>query len=543
MTELGTPRVGAGTLVAPAASGTLAVACSIGLLATSGWLITRASERPPIFALSIAIGAVQAFALGRGVARYLQRLAMHRLALGALGDQRVALFDALEPQAPGGLPTGGAGAVLSAFVADADAVAEGLARRATVSVDVVASVALGTVVAALAAPAAAVALLSGCLVLGAVSWLGARLARRGARSEAALRTELAGTVMDAVRAAPELVAFGRVDLVADRLDAVRRNATAAARRRAAGTAWARGGAVLVGGATLVAVVLTGLAAHTAGRLSGVGLAVVVFGSLAVLDQLQTLPVVLADLDAAAHSAASLKRLSALEDPAPEPVASSDPVPLDHGRGTGLDRATVALAGKVAFEDLSFDAPLGRRVALIGPSGSGKTTALHTLLHFVTCRLGRAKLGGVDVTTLNRAAVARAASWVPDETHIFSASLADNLRIARPDATEEDCTAALVRVGLARFLASLSSGLVTPLGAGGRTCSAGERQRIGLARALLAETPVLLLDEPTAHLDPGGSDKVLPELLSAADGRAVVAVSHDPAIATLVDELVRLPARR
>ncbi|HTX63440.1 MAG TPA: hypothetical protein VMD28_07350, partial [Acidimicrobiales bacterium] len=146
MTGLGSPRVGVRALAAPVTSGTFAAACGVGLLATSGWLITRASERPPIFALSIAIGAVQAFALGRGVARYLQRLAVHRLALGVLGDQRVALFDALEPKVPGGIPSGGA--VLSAFVADADAVAEGLARRTTASVDVVASVALGTALAA-----------------------------------------------------------------------------------------------------------------------------------------------------------------------------------------------------------------------------------------------------------------------------------------------------------------------------------------------------------------------------------------------------------
>jgi len=540
VTGLGSPRVGVRALAAPVTSGTFAAACGVGLLATSGWLITRASERPPIFALSIAIGAVQAFALGRGVARYLQRLAVHRLALGVLGDQRVALFDALEPKVPGGIPSGGA--VLSAFVADADAVAEGLARRTTASVDVVASVALGTALAAFFAPVAAAILVSGCLVLAAVSWLGARVARRGTLAEAELHGAVAGVVMDAIRAAPELVAFGRADLVAERLEGVRAHASAAARRRAAGAAWARASALLAGGATLVAVVLTGLAAHSAGRLSGVGLAVLVFGSLAVLDQLQALPVVLADLDAASRSAASLRSLSSIEDPAPE-LPAPCPVQPDERRGASLERASVVFPGTVAFDGLSLDAPMGRRVALVGPSGSGKTTALHALLHFVTCRRGRATLGGVDVSVLGRAEVARSVSWVPDETHVFAASLAENLRVARPDATDEECIAVLVRAGLARFLASLADGLATPLRAGGRACSAGERQRIGLARALLAETPVLLLDEPTAHLDPDASHTVLPELLDASGGRAVVVVSHDPSIETRVDRVVRLRARR
>jgi ABC-type transport system involved in cytochrome bd biosynthesis fused ATPase/permease subunit len=180
---------------------------------------------------------------------------------------------------------------------------------------------------------------------------------------------------------------------------------------------------------------------------------------------------------------------------------------------------------------------------VGASGSGKTSAVHALLHFVACSAGHASLGGVDVGDMTREGIARLAGWVPDETHVFAASLADNLRLARPSASDAECLAILDRAGLATWGAALPDGLATLLGTGGRPVSAGERQRIGLARALLAGSPVLLLDEPTAHLDPATAAQVLPDLLDAAGDRSVLVVSHDPAIVGYVDKVVALDAGR
>lgn len=153
------------------------------------------------------------------------------------------------------------------------------------------------------------------------------------------------------------------------------------------------------------------------------------------------------------------------------------------------------------------------------------------------------MGERDVKSLSRGQIAGLAGWLAAETYLFSASLRDNLRLGQPEATDASCRAALARAGLEDWYSSLPEGLGTRLGEGGRPVSAGERQRLGMARLLIGEAPLLLLDEPTAHLDPGTAATVLAELLDAARGRSVLMVSHEPAIAEQVDQVVVLEKGR
>lgn len=524
-------------LVPAGMSGVVASLCGIGLLATSGWLITRAAERPPVFVLSVAIGAVQAFALGRGIARYVQRLRIHGASLARLGDLRVDLFDTLEPRVPGSAPELASGSVLAGFVADAELVTEGFAKRASAGLDVTASVLLGAGLVCAVSPVLGAELLSGSLVVIGLSLALGRLARRAALAQAATRAELANAVFDTVEAARELVAYGRQDVLDDRLEEVRRREASAGRRRALATGAGRAVAIAAGGVLLVGVVSSGLAEHRAGGLSGVLLAVVVFTALAVLDQCIGLPSVLADLGAAAAAKDRLERLRALEPPVSEPAFDRSPpggpVPV------ALDRVAVAANGQTLVEGVSLDLPAGSRTALVGRSGSGKTSALYALLHFLECADGSATVGGVPVSEMSRAGIARHLGWLGERTHLFATTLADNLRIARPDATEADCRRALERVGLGEWFRSLPEGMSTVLGTGGRPVSSGERQRFGLARALLAGGTVLLLDEPTAHLDPASAPEVLGELMGAAGERSVLVVSHEPEVGRYVEQVVSL----
>jgi ABC-type transport system involved in cytochrome bd biosynthesis fused ATPase/permease subunit len=153
------------------------------------------------------------------------------------------------------------------------------------------------------------------------------------------------------------------------------------------------------------------------------------------------------------------------------------------------------------------------------------------------------VGGVGVDRMSRKGLARHVGWTAETTHVFAASLADNLRVADPGADDAALIEAIRRAGLAAWLTSLPDRLATVLGAGGRQMSAGERQRLGLARALLAGGEVLALDEPTAHIDPASSADVLAELVGAAGERAVLVVSHEPDLGRLVDEIVTLDAGR
>ncbi|MGD0810081.1 MAG: thiol reductant ABC exporter subunit CydC, partial [Acidimicrobiales bacterium] len=477
----------------------------------TGWLITRASQRPPVLSLSIAIGAVQAFSLGKGIARYLERVSAHRSSLEVLGRLRLHLFDVLVPLVPGGLGSNSSGSVLSGFVSDTELVAGGLAKTAMAATDITASILLGTVLALLTMPVLGVIILVGALAVVAVSVLLARLGRASEARAARERAELASLVMETVRSARELVAYGRQDLVMQRLEEVRSRSGRAAARRSLEAGLARAGAIVASCGVLVAVLASGLAAVDARRLSGVMLAVVALAALAVLDQCANLPNVLAGTTEASAAAERLACLGRQAPPVREPL--SDQSQKATARSAELEDArTVSPDGTEILKGVSLEVAGSQRVALTGPSGSGKTNAVHALLHFVNCEKGQARLGGSDVSEMTREGIATLAGWVADETHIFAASLADNLRLAHPSASDGDCVIALQRAGLSRWSASLPAGLATLLGAGGRPVSAGERQRLGLARVLLAGPPVLLLDEPTAHLDPVSSAKVLTELL-------------------------------
>jgi thiol reductant ABC exporter CydC subunit len=533
----------------------LSAGCAIGLLATSGWLLTRSSQRPAVLGLAVAIGAVQAFALGRGATRYLQRLAVHGLALETLSRLRLWLYDTVEPLVPDGLRgqrggppsqvTVSTGSVLSGFVADTEETSEALARSTTTAIDLASSVVLGAAVAALLVPSGAAALLAAAAVLVGVASAAVHLGRPAAGRAAASRAELAEQVVEALRSAPELLAFGRQDLVEERLEATRRRARGSARRQAAGIGAARALVTWAAGAGVIAVVLAGLTAHRSGQLSGIGLTVLVLVALAALDQGAALPAALAGRAGGDAAAARLARLAGLEPPAREP--DRDAGPPAGPVGAALDRVEVTAGGPgqgvVILHDVSLVVAPGGRVALTGPSGAGKSTAVHVLLHFLEPSGGSASVGGVDVRRMTREGLACHVAWLDEETHLFAASVADNLRLARPDATAAECADALDRVGLGAWLGSLPDGLGTVLGAGGRPTSAGERQRLGMARALLSGAGLLLLDEPTAHLDPWSSAAVLRELLGATGARSVLVVSHEPDVAGEVDLLVTLESGR
>jgi ABC-type transport system involved in cytochrome bd biosynthesis fused ATPase/permease subunit len=558
-----------------------------------------------VLSLAVAIGAVQAFALGRGVARYLERLALHDVALSTLGKLRLFLYDTLEPLVPGGLGASRSGSVLSAFVTDCEVIVDALAKTLGAAIDVTSSVLLGVLLALLVDPAASAALAAGTLLVVLAAAGIARFGRAAAKAETDLRAELADAVVETVRSAPELVVYGRHDLVTAQLEHVRARASSAGTKRALATGLGRAAVACCSTATLVAVVVLGLTAHDAHRLSGVLLAVLIFDSLAVLETGTGLPGALAGLAAGDAAVARLQLLTKLKPPVsdsdeesratqstrvltsgvPHQGARVPPTfdsvaesPADTARsavrlgtsGTSspatsfrevdekretderetdkkeaaLERAHVLGSdGARLLDDVTLSVGACHRLALVGHSGAGKTSVIYTLLHFLECSSGCATLGGVDVRLLGREQLARRIGWLPEETHVFAATLASNLRLADPGATDERCAEVLERVGLSGWLESLPEGLSTGLGAGGRALSAGERQRLGMARALLAGGSVLLFDEPTAHLDPASAAHLLPELLDAADHLAVLVTSHDPDISHHVDELVTLDAGR
>jgi ATP-binding cassette, subfamily C, bacterial CydC len=529
-----------GRLLGAAAAGAAATGCGTALLALSGFLLARASQHPPILAISVAVVAVRALSVGRGVSRYLERLASHDVAFRVLGQVRLAIWRRLEALAPGGVAVFRSGDLLTRLVSDVDATQDLFIRGVTPLL--AAALVGGAAVTAclfILAPAAGV-LAAGLLTAGIVVPLaGAVAARKAARAAAPARGKLAASVTELLDGAADLHAFGAADAALADADATDAELTQADRRTATACALGAGLMSAVTGLTVWAVLLLGVAATGAGSLSRVPLAVLTLTALAAFEAVTALPAAAIQLGQARVAASRIAAVTDLPDPVREP---SRPRPLPPGPfGIQLRDATVVYppGGPPALDRVSLDLPPGRRVALIGANGAGKSTVAAVLMRLRELTAGTALLNGHDLASYAADDVRSVISGCPQDPHLFDATIGDNLRLAKPGACDEELDAAAARARLLPWIASLPQGWDTPVGTRGAAVSGGERQRLALARAFLASPPLLILDEPTAHLDPPARRALTADLLAATEGRAVLLITHDLDGLDQVDEIVVL----
>ena len=525
-------------------AGAGAVGSTVALLAVSAWLISRAAQQPPVLTLMVAIVSVRALGVSRGILRYLERLAGHDVALRMLTTLRVKVFQRLEGLAPAGLPAFRRGDLLTRLVGDVDAVQDVLVRL-VLPVTAAAVVGLGVLgVLGLMAPATAVALLIGLLVAGVVApWLGARLAARSEGAVAPMRGDLSAQAVELLTGAEDLVALGAADERLRRLDEVDLGIRGATTRSAGAAGIGAALGQLAAGATVVACLVLGVQAVRSGDLSGVLLAVVVLTPMATFEAVAALPGAAAGSSRLSRSATRVEEV--LDAPLPvEDALEPLPLPAD----VSAYRPHLVVRGvsarwpgrdERAVRDVSLDLPPGRRVAVVGPSGSGKSTLAALLLRFLDPTAGSVRLDGVDVRSFAADDVRRVVGLCGQDAYLFDSTVEANLRVARPTATTEDLRAALARVGLLGWLDALPDGLATRVGESGSLVSGGERQRIALARVLLADFPVVVLDEPAEHLDPEAAAALTADLLTVLAGRTVVLVTHLPYGLDEVDEVLAL----
>ncbi|MEV7556371.1 thiol reductant ABC exporter subunit CydD [Streptomyces sp. NPDC089795] len=520
--------------------GALAVGCSVGLMAVSGWLISRASEQPPVLYLMVAVTATRAFGMGRAVFRYAERLVSHDAVLRMLADLRVSVYRRLERIAPAGLREHRRGDLLARLVADADALQDHWLRWL---LPVGTAVLVGTGSVAFTAwllPEAGAVLAVGLLAAGiAVPLVSGACARRAERRLAPARGELATRVADLLTGTAELTVAGALE---DRKGRTRESdglLTRIAARGSAAAGLGGGLSALVCGLTVVAAAAVAANAVHDGRLSGVAMAVAVLTPLAAFEAVNGLPLAVQYRQRVRRSA---ERVYEVID-APVPVAEPDqpteapasPFPL---RLTGL---TARHPGqeRAALRDLDLTLEAGRRIAVVGPSGSGKTTLAQVLLRFLDPAEGAYSLGGSDARTLDGDDVRALVGLCAQDAHIFDSSVRENLRLARTGASEEQLRQALASARLLEWADGLPDGLDTLVGEHGERISGGQRQRLALARALLADFPVLVLDEPAEHLDLATADALTADLLAATEGRTTVLITHRLAGLEAVDEVLVL----
>ena len=517
----------------------LTVLAGVGLMGTSAWLISRAALHPSIAVLQVAIVGVRFFGISRGVLRYLERLVSHDVTLRLLARLRVQVYRALEPLAPARLVELRSGDLLGRVLEDVGSL-EGLYVRLlgpSLSALVVAVVVgivllpLGTGLAVTAVTGLGVA---GLVVSGLVAHLGRTAGRRVVES----RADLGARLTDGVQGVAEILAFGAEESHAARV-ANRGRTLVAEQDRLARTSALGGSLVgLAADLSVVAVLVLAIPAVRDGGLDGVNLAVAALLTLAAFESMAALPAAWRELGTTGTAA---RRLFEVLD---TPPAVKEPTPRGRPGGDGSDRGEERPAGRedllLEARDLSFSYPgagrpalegidirlrPGQRLAVVGASGSGKSTLAHLLLRFWDVPAGSLWIRGRDVRSLSTDAVRGEIAFAAQRTHLFTGTLRDNLLLAKPGASEEEIEQVVAATRLEGLVSRLPQGLDTWIGEQGLRLSGGERRRLALGRALLRPASILLLDEPTAHLDAVTERQVLDEIVRAGEGRATLLITH------------------
>lgn len=520
--------------------GFLASASAVALLGTSGWLISRAAELPPVLTLTVAAVLVRTFAIGRGLMRYLERLVGHDAAFRGLTVLRVRVYRSLESITPLGLARFTRGDLLARLGADVDAALD-LPLRVVLPWVQAGLVALATsafVLWLLPESGILIAILAGLAVL-AWPWLVGRIVRKVEGTVAPARGALTHALVAMLDAAPILTAFGASRPA---LESVRRRddtLTSVETKEA--------GALGVGAA--VGLFLQGLAVAGAlalaipkvveGQLAPVWLAVVALLPLALFDVINTVPAAAIARERVRGSARRIEEIADATEPS-EPIARS--IAADGFSSLRLRGVSARWPGADHDSLIDIDLELlpGQRVLVMGPSGSGKSTLAAVVMGFLPYR-GSAQLNGVEIADMGSDQVTERIGLLSQHSHVFDTSVEENVRLGRIDASVDEIWDVLTRAQLATWVRSLPEGANSRVGAFGARMSGGERQRLALARLLLAKRPAVVLDEPTEHLDRQTAVAVEATIADQTAGLASIVISHQ--VVGNVDHVVEMKAGR
>ncbi len=513
------------------------------LLAISAFVVAKAALLPPIAELQLAIVGLRFTGIARGVLRYLERYTSHGITLHILGRLRVWFYDLLAPLAPARLLTRHSGDLMARILADIATLEDFYARVLTPPAVALLTVVGGTLVLAGLDLRLALSTL-GFFVLAALGLplLSERLTREPGARLVQLRSQLYVASLDAVGGMADLLAFGHAPLQARLVEKLTAEGARHKERWARVDALGEAMCSLLAQFSIAAALLILIPIVRSGALDGILLAVIPLGLLAGFEAFGPLTSAFRRLHASREAARRLEEVVAAPPAVSEPP---EPKPLPRNAGLVIDDLSFRYeAGRpLALDGITLELPEGSSTAIVGPSGSGKTTLVHLLNRFWDYSQGRILIGGVEIRDCTPETIRRWFSVLPQDPYLFTGTIRQNLLLANPQASEGALLQSLRVAQAQAFVAELPEGLDTFVGEGGVQLSGGQRQRIALARSLLKDSPILILDEPTNHVDPILARALMHSLRACTTDRSWLVITHRLLDLECMDQIVILRAGR
>lgn len=514
-----------------------ALGSAIALGGTAAWLIARASQQPPVMYLTVAATAVRLFGISRALARYLSRLASHKVALAGMDALRGNLYDQLSEAPTATLTTLRRGDLMTRAGSDVDEVGNVVVKTLLPSL-VAAIVGVGTVgVITIISPAAGAILACTLVVSGIVApALITQSVRLAETQGSQARTDIAATTLAVLEGATELSVAGTLSHAKSSLARSETRLSTALAHSARLSALARGLDVCAMGAAVIGALLIGIPQTTSGTLAQVLLAVIVLIPLSSFEGVAELAPAASQL---VRSAQAAQRMCALLDD--EVPTEAHTIPEGPTVIVARDLAIGWPGGPTLATGISLTLRPGSSLAVVGASGIGKTTLLATLTGVIPPKSGTALVNGVPAWGADRDQLTAHITMTAEDAHVFATTIYENLRVARASLTRDEASDLLTRAGLDEWIESLPEGIDTVIGSGGTTVSGGERRRLLMARALAAPAPVLAIDEASEHLDAATADRLMETLLTPSADRATLVVTHRLSALNQADHVLVLAA--
>jgi ATP-binding cassette, subfamily C, bacterial CydC len=505
--------------------GAVTVASNVGLLAVAAYVISAAAVVAYLSLLAIPVYLVRFFSVSRAVSRYAERLVSHDVTFELLTNLRTWFYARLEPLAPARLLRYRSGDLLTRITKDVEELENVYLRIVSPAVVALVVSLLAFLVLYFFDPLLAFVAVGFLAAAGVgVPLLGRTISRGLGQRQLELRAELNARIVDDIQGVGDIIAFGREEGEMCEISTLHRKLGRLQGRMALVSGLNNSLGDLMTNLAMVTILILAVPLVAAGEVQGIYLA---FLAVVVLGTFEAVAPLGSAFQFLGRSLAAGERLFEIVDSKPQ--ITDPPEPLQPPADDSLEFDQVSFRydeeGPPVLEDVTFTLKPGGRIAVVGPSGSGKSTLVNLVLRFWDPDGGEVRLGGRDVRSYSQEDLRARMGVVAQDTHIFNDTLRANLLLADPEADEASLQGTIARAQLAEFVERLPEGLDSYVGEQGSRLSGGERQRLAVARALLKDAPLLIMDEATANLDTVTERELLAAIRNLMRGRTTLVVTH------------------